>query len=464
MASWPWMASIDEMRTIADPGLASRSGVRSRIDTAAAVRWTAKTASHTVASSVSTGLTPGMPAPWTNPPIVPRASRLSAIASAKRSWSHTSSPMPDRGDGVVARDLLRRILGGVAVQSQIATGRPTSATAWAVARPMPDPPPVITTPVVGVAVVLVIASSPSWPAVGNLATAALACARSESRVDWGTMEDFTGKVAVVTGGASGIGEGIVEALLEAGARVAVADIEQPVLDESLGRLAGHGDTVGIVTDVSDPSRSRRALSGCTTPRTCNLLFNNAGVGGGGVAEPWNWTPNDWKWCFGVNVFGLAHCVQSFVPRMLAGGEEGWVVNTSSDNGGYQPMADLVMYAASKAAVTAYSEALENAFRNEGTALHSAVFYPGGNGILETACGTAAATARTGSRGSTRTSTSSGTTRSTRRRARGRRDGRRSRRARPLRAARRPRGQVHHQPPPRGGRRAHARACRACGAG
>ena len=116
---------------------------------------------------------------------------------------------------------------------------------------------------------------------------------------------------------------------------------------------------------------------------CHLLFNNAGVGGGGVAKPWNWTPNDWKWCFGVNVFGLAHCVQSFVPRMLASGEEGWVVNTSSDNGGYQPMADLVMYAASKAAITAYAEALENAFRNEDTTLHSAVFYPGGNGILET---------------------------------------------------------------------------------
>ncbi len=198
------------------------------------------------------------------------------------------------------------------------------------------------------------------------------------------MDDFTGKVAVVTGGASGIGEGLVEALLEAGARVAVADIEQPVLDESLGKLEGRGEVIGVVTDVANPeSVEACAQQVYDTYGACHLLFNNAGVGGGGVAKPWNWTPNDWKWCFGVNVFGVAHCVQSFVPRMLDGGDEGWVVNTSSDNGGYQPMADLVMYAASKAAITAYAEALENAFRNEGGALHAAVFYPGGNGILET---------------------------------------------------------------------------------
>jgi NAD(P)-dependent dehydrogenase (short-subunit alcohol dehydrogenase family) len=198
------------------------------------------------------------------------------------------------------------------------------------------------------------------------------------------MDDFTGKTAVVTGGASGIGEGLVTALLEAGARVAIVDIEQPVLHETLARLDGKGEAIGVVTDVAVPESVERCADEVYDAfGACHLLFNNAGVGGGGVAKPWNWTPNDWKWCFGVNVFGVAHCVQSFVPRMLASGDEGWVVNTSSDNGGYQPMADLVMYAASKAAITAYAEALENAFRNEDAALHAAVFYPGGNGILET---------------------------------------------------------------------------------
>jgi NAD(P)-dependent dehydrogenase (short-subunit alcohol dehydrogenase family) len=98
---------------------------------------------------------------------------------------------------------------------------------------------------------------------------------------------------------------------------------------------------------------------------------------------WNWTPNDWTWCFGVNVFGVGYCVSSFVPRMIEGGEEGWVVNTSSGDGGYQPLPDLGVYASSKAAVSAYTESLANSFINEGTLLRASVFYPGGNGLLET---------------------------------------------------------------------------------
>ena len=198
------------------------------------------------------------------------------------------------------------------------------------------------------------------------------------------MEDFAGKVAVVTGGASGIGAGIVEALLRDGAKVVIADVEKPVLDETIATLAELGDVSGVVTDVSDAA-SVEACAEQVYERhgVCHLLFNNAGVGGGGVAKPWNWTSNDWKWCIGVNVFGVGHSISSFVPRMIAGGEDGWVVNTSSDNGGYQPMADLAVYAASKAAVTAVTECLENAFRNEGTRLHASVFYPGGNGLLET---------------------------------------------------------------------------------
>ena len=157
-----------------------------------------------------------------------------------------------------------------------------------------------------------------------------------------------------------------------------------MLDEALGRLEGKGEVSGIVTDVSRPD----SVEACAQQvydmhGVCHLLFNNAGVGGGGVAKPWNWTPNDWTWCFGVNVFGVGHCVASFVPRMIEGGEEGWVVNTSSGDGGFQPLPDLGVYASSKAAVSAYTESLANAFINEGTLLRAAVFYPGGNGLLET---------------------------------------------------------------------------------
>ena len=99
-----------------------------------------------------------------------------------------------------------------------------------------------------------------------------------------------GLVAVVTGGASGIGEGLVDALLEEGAKVVIADIEQSVLDETLTRLDGKGEVSGIVTDVSNPE-SVEACAEQVYDRygVCHLLFNNAGVGGGGVAKPWNWT-------------------------------------------------------------------------------------------------------------------------------------------------------------------------------
>ena len=198
------------------------------------------------------------------------------------------------------------------------------------------------------------------------------------------MRDFAGLVAVVTGGASGIGEGLVEALLEEQATVVIADVERPVLDEAIARLESRGEVLGIVTDVSRPeSVEACAQQVYDTFGACHLLFNNAGVGGGGVAKPWNWTPNDWTWCFGVNVFGVGYCVASFVPRMIAGGEPGWIVNTSSGDGGFQPLADLGVYASAKAAVSCYTECLANALINEGTKLRAGVFYPGGNGLLET---------------------------------------------------------------------------------
>lgn len=198
------------------------------------------------------------------------------------------------------------------------------------------------------------------------------------------MDDFSDKIAVVTGGAGGIGAGLAEALLEAGARVVLADVERAALDETASRLAPLGEVRAVVTDVSDPgSVARCADSVFESFGRCHLLFNNAGVGGGGVAKPWHWTPNDWRWCFGVNVFGVGHCVSAFVPRMLAGGEEGWVVNTSSGDGGFQPLPDLGVYAASKAAVSAFTESLANAFLREGAKLRAAVFYPGGSGLMET---------------------------------------------------------------------------------
>ena len=136
-------------------------------------------------------------------------------------------------------------------------------------------------------------------------------------------DDLAGKVAVVTGGAGGIGRGIVTALLEAGLRVVIGDIEAPVLDAAVAELAAEfpdGSVRGVHTDVSDPA-SFEALAGSVyaTEGACHLLFNNAGVTSGGGGKPWEQEANDWRWCFSVNVFGTANGVISFVPRMIDSG-------------------------------------------------------------------------------------------------------------------------------------------------
>ena len=185
-------------------------------------------------------------------------------------------------------------------------------------------------------------------------------------------------VAVVTGGASGIGKGIVGALLRHGAKVVIADIEQSAIDETVAEMSAHGDVTGIRTDITDEA-SVKALADAVYERhgKVNLLYNNAGVTSGGGGKPWQQEPNDWRWCFGVNVFGTAICTSEFVPRMIEGGHPGQVINTSSGDGGFAPVPTASVYAASKAAVSCFTEALHHNLESEGTQLRASVFYPAG---------------------------------------------------------------------------------------
>ena len=202
------------------------------------------------------------------------------------------------------------------------------------------------------------------------------------------ITDLREKVAVVTGGANGVGRGIVEALLEQGARVVIADVEEPALDRAVSELSDRGELTGVRTDVSDFA-SVETLAKTVFDRygACHLLFNNAGVTSGGGGLPWEQEPNDWKWCFGVNVFGVAHGVLAFVPRMIASGEPSVVVNTSSGDGGIAPVPYASVYAASKAAISCYTEALAHQLADNATNVRAAVFYPSG-GLLDTGLWTA----------------------------------------------------------------------------
>src|SRR6476469_7854951 len=202
------------------------------------------------------------------------------------------------------------------------------------------------------------------------------------------MDDLAGKVAVVTGGANGIGRGIVEALLDEGVRVVIADVEAPVLDQTVHDLKDRGEVSGVQTDVSDfASVESLAKSVFDRYAACHLLFNNAGVTSGGGGLPWEQEPNDWRWCFGVNVFGVANGILAFVPRMIAGGEEGVVVNTSSGDGGIAPVPYASVYASSKAAISCLTEALAHQLIENDTNLRAAVFYPSG-GLMDTGLWTA----------------------------------------------------------------------------
>ncbi len=194
------------------------------------------------------------------------------------------------------------------------------------------------------------------------------------------MEDgFQGRTAVVTGGASGVGRSLCELFAREGMNVVMADVEQEALERASAELQARGLSVaGLQADVTCPesmadleSRSR-ALYG-----NIHVLCNNAGVG---IKESqrrmWTLTPNDWQWGFSVNVLGVANGVRAFVPNMLAHGEPGHVVNTSSGNGGLASLPTTPIYAGTKAAVTSMSEVLHYQFLMEGAALQAHVLFPG----------------------------------------------------------------------------------------
>ena len=193
------------------------------------------------------------------------------------------------------------------------------------------------------------------------------------------MHDFRGKVAVITGGASGVGRAIGARLAREGARVVLTDIDQERLDTA---AAETGAATGIVVDVTkEASVQAMADQVFDSFGAVHLLFNNAGVGLGEVQRPiWTLPLNGWRWGIDVNVLGIVHGIKAFVPRMLEGGEEGVVINTSSGNGGLYSLPNTPIYAATKAAVTSISEVLHQQFLREGGALKAAVLFPGPNTI------------------------------------------------------------------------------------
>lgn len=199
------------------------------------------------------------------------------------------------------------------------------------------------------------------------------------------MQDFEGRVAVVTGAASGIGRGIARACAREGMRIALADVDEGGLEELGVELrAGGSEVVFVRTDVRHGAEvdalARRSLEAFGA---VDLVFNNAGVMLGGYA--WERSEDDWRWVIDVNLLGVVNGLRTFMPILLARGEPAHVVNTASI-GGLMVGPFLSPYIVSKHAVVALSEATFHELASLETKVRISVLCPGAvaTGIADSA--------------------------------------------------------------------------------
>jgi NAD(P)-dependent dehydrogenase (short-subunit alcohol dehydrogenase family) len=188
------------------------------------------------------------------------------------------------------------------------------------------------------------------------------------------MKDLRGKVAVVTGAASGIGLALAERFAAEGMKVVLADIELGALEAARSKLeAGGAEVLAVPTDVSKAEEVER-LASSTVERfgAVHVVCNNAGVAAGGMC--WEGSLTDWQWVLGVNLWGVIHGVRAFVPRMIKQGDEGHIVNTASI-AGLVTAPGMSIYGVTKHGVVALSECLHHELKLFGAPIGVSVLCP-----------------------------------------------------------------------------------------
>lgn len=189
------------------------------------------------------------------------------------------------------------------------------------------------------------------------------------------MDQFAGRVAVITGAGSGMGKAFAIRFATEGMKIVAADIQPDALAATVGELtaAGH-EVTGVRTDVADAG-SVRHLADETIARygRVHLLCNNAGVEGYLDGAIWEATDNDWAWTVGVNFWSVVHGIRAFVPHLLAHGEQAHIVNTASMTAVVSP---TNMYGITKHAVLALSEVLHADLRARGAQVGVTALCPG----------------------------------------------------------------------------------------
>jgi len=189
------------------------------------------------------------------------------------------------------------------------------------------------------------------------------------------MKEFKGRVAVVTGAASGIGRGMAETFIAAGMKVVLSDIEAPALEKTTGALRAAGaDVHAVQIDVSKPDQvDDLATQTLSKYGAVHVLCNNAGIMVGGNTG-WKSSLDDWRWIVGVNLMGVVHGIRSFLPIMVQQDSEAHIVNTAS-------LAGLIAngggpYVATKFAVVGLSENVYVQLLREGLKPRVSVLCPG----------------------------------------------------------------------------------------
>ena len=193
------------------------------------------------------------------------------------------------------------------------------------------------------------------------------------------MKNFDGKVAVITGGASGVGFALGKALAERNAHIILADVEEKALSLAVEELEKQNLSASSkVTDVSDfvsvndLSNYARELHG-----KVHLLFNNAGIAPQEASfNIWDLSLNDWEWGIKVNIWGVIHGIKAFLPGMIEHGEDARVINTTSGNGGLITYPSTPIYATTKAAVTRITEALYFQLQSLNSSVRASILFPG----------------------------------------------------------------------------------------
>jgi len=189
------------------------------------------------------------------------------------------------------------------------------------------------------------------------------------------MKDLKGKVAVVTGAASGIGRAMAERFAAEGMKVVLADIEEGALAKAESEMAAAGATVIAVRIDVSRAADVEALAQRTIDAfgAVHVVFNNAGVGPAKGAT-WELTEADWRWVLGVNLWGVIHGVRAFVPIMLKQDSEGHIVNTASVAGLLSaPFA--ATYCVAKHGVVTLSESLHRELAQVGSRVKVSVLCP-----------------------------------------------------------------------------------------